>query len=105
MWLLFWGQATKEIGRLAFGEGCAVVTTAYKVVSVAVGVTFVLVLPFSVLLLALMMPSRRRRRRQRPLTLRQRRMQPVDRNLEQAIPLVLAITLSILEFQRLSMNN
>ena len=55
MWLLFWGLATKEIGRLACGEGCAVVTAAYKVVSVAAGVTLALVLPFNVLLMALMM--------------------------------------------------
>ena len=55
LWLYFWGLATKEIGRLACGEGCAVVTAAYKVVSVAAGVTLALVLPFNVLLMALMM--------------------------------------------------
>ncbi|CAD6245059.1 unnamed protein product [Miscanthus lutarioriparius] len=53
LWLYFWGMATKEIGRFACGEGCAVVTAAYKVVYVA-GVTLMLVLPFS-LLGALMM--------------------------------------------------
>ena len=53
LWLYFWGLATKEIGRLACGEGCAVVTAAYKVVYVA-AVTLMLVLPVS-LLGALMM--------------------------------------------------
>ncbi|OQU80434.1 hypothetical protein SORBI_3007G128100 [Sorghum bicolor] len=57
MWLFFLGLATNEIGRLACGEGCAVVTAAYNLVSVAAGVTVVLVLPFSVsvLLMASMM--------------------------------------------------
>lgn len=53
LWLFFWGLATKEIGWLACGEGCAVVTVGFKVVYVA-GVTLVLVLPFSLLVARMM---------------------------------------------------
>ena len=52
LWLFFLGLTAKEIGRLACGEGRAVVTAAYKFVYVA-EVTLVLVLPFG-LLVALM---------------------------------------------------
>ena len=52
LWLFFLGLTANKIGRLACGEGRAVVTTAHKFVYVA-EVTLVLVLPFG-LLVALM---------------------------------------------------
>lgn len=48
LWLFYWGLATLEIGQLACGWGCAVVTTTYKLLYVA-GTTLALVLPFSML--------------------------------------------------------
>nr|CAB3482964.1 unnamed protein product [Digitaria exilis] len=50
MWLLFGGLITVEVGALACGQDCPVVLAASKVLLVAT-VTWMLLLPFTVLLL------------------------------------------------------